>query len=905
VKSQQLTTSDVNPPRWYPSVTGLGRGNLARAGRPGKYRNSKSSWLRSLGSGIDRYLKRAERFNRIKTGLTGLLRQPDFGLPGSGFSDVFVKSTQTTGCQQHCQEAFATDPVGAVADNCVSLSGCEFDPLDREILESSIDLGMSQNCPSIFNIRRMDCPHRKPLFGRILLNRPLVRDFFEKRPFDPGFFSQRVSTSLEQPSPFFLSCRAFKSAEDQLEEVLLAWANKNANVTDVEHAIHVRDEHCNACFRAFAVGLGCKVSPTVKFSKGEANRAMELCLGSANCDPSFKFFYPGIEIPEGRDVDLGFSLYMGKKVFAPGNPLSPPSLSDYIEVMKTPPRNNLPPDFQIFFKRLFRHLCHKPKDFAWEKLPPLCSPKSCIELSALEGGKRAFHYQSSEDLFHDRYAVIPKIIYTGGKHRTVTIGSAGCDKYHFFNTLMGGRIRRFKSSVFGREIEGWCEDVSPFIRGILGSLKFVSGDLKSATDLLHTDIMALACDELVDQFALNEEDEELLRGYSYKARYYKRVGGKVVPLTNCTCLGPCRHFQSQCGGFNMGSDVSFPVLCATSLAIIMDSHGDLNKAINIVDGRKFIEYVSSWCKGGFNGDDTVIVGVSGIENKWKSAVEKVNGVAEMSKSPLSDEYLTINSALFRWDSVLGRLSRVLTVHPGKLVSVLGGAAKSPDRHWVELLKCEPLTSRNLSIDLAMRNWLPVQLGGTGLVKKKLDKKVLVQQFLFSIASRPTPISETMRFVNFGIDSGRQETMRVSGFFKVNRSFWEMHVKDRYRSKGAIYWTHDPVKVSVSDSDIDKIILASYDPEVQDNCVRLIDMYQQAQDNGELILHDVAVPITAPITPLKVPRVVGWSMDKPLSEQALKKKFPQFDSLDRECDTAYEVLPWTERERALIEQLSMV
>jgi len=166
----------------------------------------------------------------------------------------------------------------------------------------------------------------------------------------------------------------------------------------------------------------------------------------------------------------------------------------------------------------------------------------------------------------------------------------------------------------------------------------------------------------------------------------------------------------------MGSDVSFPVLCATSLAIIMDSHGDLDRANRIVDPRKFAEYVSSWCKGGFNGDDTVIVGVSGIENRWKNAVEKVNGVAEMSKSPLSSDFFTVNSVLFSWDG--RRLSRVLTVHPGKLVSVLGGSAKAPDRHWVELLRCDQKTSRNLSIDLAMRNWLPVQLGGTGLKKKK-------------------------------------------------------------------------------------------------------------------------------------------------------------------------------------------
>jgi len=410
----------------------------------------------------------------------------------------------------------------------------------------------------------------------------------------------------------------------------------------------------------------------------------------------------------------------------------------------------------------------------------------------------------------------------------------------------------------------------------------------------------LACDELVGQFSLDEEDEQLLRGYSYQARYYKRMGGQVFPLTNCACLGPCRHFQRQAGGFNMGSDVSFPVLCATSLAIIMDSHGDLDEAIRIVDQAKFIEYVSGWCKGGFNGDDTVIVGASGIEKRWKNAVEKVNGVAEMSKSPLSSEFLTVNSALFHWDG--RRLSRRLTVHPGKLVSVLGGSAKSPDRHWVELLRCDQKTSRNLSVDLAMRNWLPVQLGGTGLVKKKLDKKLLTQQLLYSIKSRPTPLSETMRFWNYGIDSERAETKRVSGYFKVNKSLWETVVKDRYRSKGAIYWTHDPVEVSVTDEDVDKIIMASYDPEVQDSCVRLVETYQSAADDGCLILHDVAVPITLPYTPIEIPKVVGWSIDKPLSLEEKEKKPAYLDVLDQ---SHYVLETWTEKERAIVEQLSMV
>jgi len=155
----------------------------------------------------------------------------------------------------------------------------------------------------------------------------------------------------------------------------------------------------------------------------------------------------------------------------------------------------------------------------------------------------------------------------------------------------------------------------------------------------------------------------------------------------------------------------------------------------------------------------------------------------------------------------------------------------------------------------------------------------------------------MRFWNYGIDSVRTETMRVSGYFKVNKSLWETVVKDRYRSKGAIYWTHDPVEVSVTDEDVDKIIQSSYDPEVQDACVRLVETYQSAADEGCLILHDVAVPVTLPFTPVEVPKIVGWSKDKTLSLEEKEKNPEHFSLFDR---PQFVLEVWSDREREIIE-----
>jgi hypothetical protein len=440
----------------------------------------------------------------------------------------------------------------------------------------------------------------------------------------------------------------------------------------------------------------------------------------------------------------------------------------------------------------------------------------------------------------------------------VTISSAEADKFHYFNNIMGNRIRKFSSSVFGRDIEDWAKDVQPYLSTILNPV-FISGDLKSATDLLHSMIMEIACDELVKEFNLSTEDEELLRGYSYRAVYYKRdIKLGAVPICEGGCRSICRdpeHWVRQKGGFNMGSDPSFPVLCATTLAIIMDTHGDLDKAVEIALGKRgnlngslerFVDFVSKWNKGGFNGDDSVVIGEDEeAAQRWKRSVEKVNGCPEMSKSPMSRDYLTVNSALFAYVKKDRSLQRVSTIHPGKLVSVLSGGAKAPDRHWVELLRCPESVAKSLSIDLAMRNWVPSALGGTGLTSTRVLTPSMIQQMLYAIESRPTPVHEKTQYLNFGIETAKGDVIAVEGSIAVDRKMWFEHIQDRYRSKGSIFWTHDPVEVEVSDEVLDKIVVMSHDPDVQGKCALLNDLHLEAADRDEIILHDVSIPVMMP------------------------------------------------------------
>jgi len=736
--------------------------------------------------------------------------------------------------------------------------------------------------------------YRHTLFGRVVLNRQLKRDFV-KELYVPDSFSNRGSTNLARPPPFLIASRGLKKAEDQMLVVVSDYRSKKVTLANAVDAVNIRDDHNNLAFREFARALGCKVADSVVFSKKIANDALEECLGSSRKRASRRFVYPGIGVPEENHVAIAFSLYMGKKVYAPGNPLEPPDLNEYLKTMTTPPRP-LPRRFITFFTRLFSYLCRKPKDFSWDKLPPLTSPKSCIESTSMEGGKRAFHYESSETFFPDTRAVIPKIIYTGGKYRTVTISSAACDKFHAFNDLMGKRIRRFKSSIFGREIEEWVTDVSPYIRSLEGDQLFVSGDLKSATDLLNGQIMKIACDELVSQFNLDNEEEDLLRGYSYQARYYKRAGLEVEKIVCCGCHQPfrCEHFVTQQGGINMGSDPSFPVLCATSLAIIMDAHGDLEYANRIVDSKKFIEFVSSWDKGGFNGDDIVAIGLQGIEEKWKSSVECCNGEPEMSKSPLSPIYATVNSALFEWNDLRGTLERVVTVHPGKVHSVLSGAAKSPDRHWQELLKCPQDWSRKLALDVAMRPQIPTQLGGTGLSTPRRSTTT-AQSLLLSLISRPIFNFETTAYKNYGISNPKSECRRVPGYISVDKRLWLEHVQDRYRSKGSIFWSSDPTKISVTDDDIQRIVTLTEDKQVVDECFEVCKLYESQEKEGRIVLHDASIPLTFPFEPIKIPQITGFRMDKRI---VVQEEVP--DVIKNFKLPEFQIEQWSDKERGIIE-----
>jgi len=705
--------------------------------------------------------------------------------------------------------------------------------------------------------------------------------------FDPNF-------TISFQNFFFISCRRLRRAQEALDEKFAEWSlDTTQDPRPVELAVQKRDNANHHCFREFARGMGCIVAEDTTFIKAAADKALGDLLGTADFPfpSSSTFQYPGIilpsKLPDGSSVELiAFSLYMGRKVFAPVNPLHMPDPMRYYQKMTTPPATTLPKDAVTFFTRLARILCRRPKDFLWSSCEIPASPKSCIEVSSLHGGKRSAIYVQKTSFFEDLRAVIAKTIYTGGKLRDVTIASSRCHKFTVINKLMGNRLRKFKSSIFGREIEDWVEDVIDNVRMCYESygedFLFCSGDLKDATNLLHNMIAQIFCEQIKTEFDLDEEDAEALDGYTYRARYYRRQGPFVKKVRACGCLNSdrCDHFLEQVGGWNMGSDISFPILCASTLYCLIKSSGRMEDFLKIVNHKEQKEWLENFDEGGFNGDD-VICWPRGGPRKWMEAVYEINGVPEPAKSPCSRSFLTVNSRLFKFD---GRdLKAVRTIHPGKLVSVLGGDACSPDTHWKDLALSCPEYRVNLSIDLALRPTLPRALGGIGLFEPMEISDREVVMALFSRLTQPATMLTDP--IVFGGEENKEDVMNVRGYVSVDREQWTGFLARHFRTRKSIYWRNASVKRIDNTRILDRISLLLGDRDLVEKYKKNIKIYWASERKNRVILKDPGIPWHIPFEEESVSPALGF--EDPIKSESISE--PVRKELER-IDKGFDILP---------------
>jgi len=647
--------------------------------------------------------------------------------------------------------------------------------------------------------------------------------------------------SLANPPPFFYHCRLLAQAEEAIADAV-ARKLKDAEMRPI---VEKRDHYNHLAFRSFAYSLGAQVE---SFDKRESDRALSEMLGAVGIAATGTFRYQEFVT---TDPIVAFSLYMGRKVFSPANPLHPPDIQPYYDRMTTPPAAPLPSKAVLFFERLARILCRRPRSFCWSKQTISASPKSCIERTSLEGGKRVSLFVEHDAPFRDKRGVIAKVIYTGGKHRTIGVNPAATHQFSVLNRIMGKRLRGFKSAIFGREVEDWVADVEENILRHAASddFTFVSGDLKSATDLLHRDIARIFCDELVNQFDLDEDQSELLRGYTYQARYYERRYLSVVKVRACGCFDPekCDHFLEQVGGWNMASDVSFPILCGASMYILITAAGRMDEFLAIVDEEKRKEWLTAFDEGGFNGDDVALWGPKEREKSWLEAVVSINGVPEPAKSPSNPVYFTVNSRLFALKN--GKVGPMRSVHPGKLVHILGGAPSSPDAHWVDLLNCRPKWRRELGVDLVLRPRIPVQLGGVGLYRPTLITQADIESVLWFEATRPDFVGKTQH-VNIGGETTRRECHQVGAKVKVKKGVWKDVMTRQYGSPKGLYWSFRPSERRFDDALLAMVLARAEDPIIQKKVAEKLNLYWDAEEEGCVVVSKDWLPWDVPCVELK-------------------------------------------------------
>lgn len=162
------------------------------------------------------------------------------------------------------------------------------------------------------------------------------------------------------------------------------------------------------------------------------------------------------------------------------------------------------------------------------------------------------------------------------------------------------------------------------LRDIDTTEHYLSGDYKSATDLLHPDLSAIASFEIGQWLCLDD--------------IYQRL--YVDGLVNSQVENPRDHLEPvvpQRWGQLMGSPLSFPILCL------------VNAAIN----RYFLEmsYGRSFsleeCPMAINGDDIVMRCKIDSYEAWKMIVDDAGLVPSIGKNYVSRDFFVINSTYYR------------------------------------------------------------------------------------------------------------------------------------------------------------------------------------------------------------------------------------------------------------------
>jgi len=268
--------------------------------------------------------------------------------------------------------------------------------------------------------------------------------------------------------------------------------------------------------------------------------------------------------------------------------------------------------------------------------------------------------------------------------------------------------------------------------GFLGSDEaYLSGDYKSATDLLHPDLSISAVEAISDCLGLDAGLRKL-----YKDAL---VGAVVAGSPSCGIPD-----TPQVWGQLMGSPLSFPILCVVnaamnrfamelcpSLSLMRDGIDDIIRSSGkelLDNGRVLIRLDRLPLL--INGDDVAARICVDSYPLWKHIVSDAGLVPSVGKNYLSEDFVIINSTCFAPSPILfdraGELREVPCLNLGLLCPQRGAKWESVNTDFVSL---DPMVSDLSAIshtlvkgfDWDEKDRLMSTFLGQGLVKELLAK----------------------------------------------------------------------------------------------------------------------------------------------------------------------------------------
>nr|AQM49945.1 replicase [Agaricus bisporus virus 15] len=528
-----------------------------------------------------------------------------------------------------------------------------------------------------------------------------------------------------QPSDFRRANEQVHALGSQIESVYFKWQNSEDTTSldiQMDRLLAERQLWMDRSFDMFVDMIGAR-DPAyiglVSFNKQEADIALEEAIGSIDRhrDAPGVFAFTGclpLDFSNDDDAARGYSIYLGRKGYSNVDPRQAREETEkFAERVMNPPPPLSPADRTEKNQALclLRRVCqvlftpNKPKEF-YQTAPN--SGKSCLEVPLRKGGKRAAIYLHKNVSGSDH--VRADTILSAGKFRTITVSSAYYSKYSWLNGYMFSRLRNCRWMVSGKTVDSWVASI-----GSIEADWFCSGDGKACTDYFDSDY----CDEVLNFFAeVFDLDLEELQSFTTQA---------VIEVNG--------RFILQRRGQLMGSDFSFPILCLLSFFAHLIGEDKVKVWLKLND--QDLEYViREYGNCGVNGDDIVSWGDSRSSSRWLHGFNIIGGVANAAKSPMSREYFTINSQLWRRKGK--DLVKIRSVLPAMLLGICGKAHLAPDESWADLLS-SPLLSRDAlarsQLDLVLLPELPRSLGGLGIDFRRIPHYLLRNRYYWALASR--------------------------------------------------------------------------------------------------------------------------------------------------------------------------